>query len=200
MRHLPAILLCLACLHCQCAAQAAPPDELIAAAKAQIGVTLRYDARYQRIAYPLGDVPVDRGVCTDVVVRAYRRLGIDLQERVHQDMRSAWNAYPHKNWGLKRPDPNIDHRRVPNLATFFRRHGTTLPVTRKGQDYRPGDIVTWMLPGNLPHIGMVGDGRSANGDPLVVHNIGSGTQMEDALFAYPITGHYRYFPSAGAGR
>jgi hypothetical protein len=185
------LLLALACTP---AAFAGPAEDLVAAARAQVGVTLHYDASYRRIAYPGGDVPSERGVCTDVVVRAYRKLGIDLQERVHKDMRAAWQAYPHGNWGLKRPDPNIDHRRVPNLSTFFRRHGTTLPVSKVPGDYRPGDIVTWMLPGNLPHIGIVAEQKSTMGIPLVIHNIGAGTQIEDVLFAYPITGHFHYFP------
>lgn len=174
-------------------AGAAHAADLAAAAKTQIGVTLRYEPRYERIAYPGGDVPIARGVCTDVVIRAYRSTGVDLQRLVHEDMRRAWGAYP-KLWQLKKPDPNIDHRRVPNLQVFFARHGKTLARTRNGQDYKPGDIVTWMVPPNLPHIGIVADQTSWTGVPLVIHNIGSGTQMEDRLFAYPITGHYRYPP------
>ncbi|MCC2973537.1 DUF1287 domain-containing protein [Massilia sp. IC2-476] len=170
---------------------AGPAPDLVAAAKEQIGVTLLYDATYQQLAYPNGDVPADRGVCTDVIVRAYRRVGIDLQELVHRDIKAAWKAYP-AHWGLKRPDPNIDHRRVPNLATFFTRHGQSLPVSRLATDYRPGDIVTWMLPPGLPHIGLVADIRTPAGVPLVIHNIGAGTRLEDRLFAYPITGHYRF--------
>ncbi|MES2321215.1 MAG: DUF1287 domain-containing protein [Pseudomonadota bacterium] len=174
-------------------AGAAQAADLVAAAKTQIGVTLRYDPRYEKLAYPGGDVPLERGVCTDVVIRAYRENGIDLQRLVHEDMRRAWDAYP-KLWQLKRPDSNIDHRRVPNLQAFFTRHGKTLARTLNGQDYQPGDIVTWMLPGNLPHVGIVADKKSPAGLPLVIHNIGAGTQMEDRLFAYPITGHYRYSP------
>lgn len=175
---------------------AAPEQEVVAAEKEQIGVTVRYDASYQRLAYPNGDVPVERGVCTDVVVRAFRRIGIDLQERVHRDMKAAWTQYPHPaRWGLKRPDPNIDHRRVPNLATFFTRHGQSLAPSRLAEDYAPGNVVTWMLPPGLPHIGLVADVRTPAGVPLVIHNIGAGTRMEDRLFAYPITGHYR-FPAA----
>ncbi|MBN8738863.1 MAG: DUF1287 domain-containing protein [Xanthomonadaceae bacterium] len=169
------------------------PAGLLDAAAAQVGVTLRYDAAYARVAYPGGDVPVDRGVCTDVVIRAYRGIGVDLQQRVHEDMRAHWAAYP-KLWGLRGPDRNIDHRRVPNLATFFARHGRSLPVSRTDAAvYAPGDIVTWMLPGNLPHIGLV-TAQRRNGRPLIVHNIGAGTQIEDMLFDYPITGHYRYEP------
>ena len=175
-----------------CGAEAAArPEELVAAAKSQIGITLRYDPRYEKIAYPGGDVPIERGVCTDVVIRAYRKLGLDLQQLVHEDMANNWKAYP-KLWGLKRPDRHIDHRRVPNLAVFFGRHGTALPITRDGRQYRAGDIVTWNLPGNLPHIGIVADEISWTGVPLVIHNIGSGTKIENALFSYPLTGHFRF--------
>ncbi len=172
---------------------AAPADQLALAAKGQIGVTLRYDPRYERLAYPGGDVPLERGVCTDVVVRAYRKLGIDLQQLVHEDMRKDWSAYP-KLWQLKRPDRNIDHRRVPNLQTFFGRHGTKLANSSNGADYKVGDIVTWIVPPRLPHVGIIAAEKSAAGVPLVIHNIGSGTKMEDILFAFPITGHYRYQP------
>lgn len=171
----------------------APPEALIQAAREQIGVTLIYDGRYQRLRYPGGDVPMDRGVCTDVLIRAYRKLGIDLQQRVHQDMTAHWDTYPNA-WKLPRPDPNIDHRRVPNLAVFFRRQGQELPSTHVPEAYRPGDIVTWRLPQGLPHIGLVSDRRTSKGVPLILHNIGQGTQEEDGLFAFPITGHFRYFP------
>lgn len=167
--------------------------KLVRAARAQIGVTTRYDGAYRRIRYPMGDVPVQAGVCTDVVVRAWRAQGVDLQQLVHEDMRRAWHAYP-KLWGLKRPDTNIDHRRVPNLAVFFWRRGQSLPASRQPGDYRPGDMVTWMLPGNLPHIGIISDRKSASGTPLVIHNVGAGTQEEDALLRWPVTGHYRYRP------
>lgn len=194
-RHFPALLLTLAAA----APAAAALPGLIAAAKAQVGVTVRYDPAYVRLAYPGGDVPSDRGVCTDVIVRAYRQVGIDLQERVHQDMRAAWPAYRHvAQWGQKRPDPNIDHRRVPNLTTFFRRHGVQLKASRNPADYRPGDIVSWRLPTGLAHIGMVTERRSAHGVPLIVHNIGAGTQVEDMLFAFTITGHFRYPKSLDA--
>jgi len=161
----------------------------------QIGVTVTYDGSYRLIGYPNGDVPVSTGVCTDVLVRAYRAAGIDLQQRVHEDMRVAFERYP-RLWGLGGPDRNIDHRRVPNLATYFTRHGTSLPPSDRAQDYRPGDIVTWRLPGGYPHIGLVAD-RSEAGTPLVIHNIGAGTRLEDVLFRYPITGHYRYEPEPG---
>ncbi len=150
-----------------------------------------YDGQYRSMAYPGGDVPDSVGVCTDVVIRAYRGVGIDLQKEVHEDMRANFAAYP-KLWGLTRPDPNIDHRRVPNLQVFFERHGTALPITLDPADYAPGDVVTWMLPGNLPHIGIVTDRRSGSGEPLVVHNIGRGPRLEAMLFAYRVTGHYRY--------
>ena len=172
-------------------ASAAPADDLVAAAKSQVGVTVRYDSRYERIGYPGGDVPLERGVCTDVVIRALRATGIDLQELVHKDMRRAWSAYP-KKWGHRKPDTNIDHRRVPNLETFFTRHGQALGVSNKASDYLPGDIVVWSVPPGLPHIGIVADQRSPAGTPLVIHNIGQGAKMEDRLFVYTITGHYRY--------
>jgi uncharacterized protein len=165
---------------------------LILAAKEQTLKPVTYDGSYVRIAYPNGDVPADRGVCTDVLIRAYRRVGIDLQSEVHEDMKAAFDAYP-RRWGLSRPDSNIDHRRVPNLQVFFRRKGIAFAVSEKSDDYRPGDIVTWMLPGNLPHIGLVTDERSPDGSrPLIVHNIGRGPGTEDMLFDYVITGHYRY--------
>lgn len=166
---------------------------LIEAARKQIGVTKIYDSRYVTLVYPGGDVPLERGVCTDVIVRAYRQFGIDLQRLVHEDMRRAGSAYP-KLWGLKRPDPNIDHRRVPNLARFFARQGQALPFGTDPEAYRPGDLVTWRLPAGVPHIGLVPERRSATGTPLVIHNIGAGTVEDNILFAYAITGHYRYFP------
>ena len=166
--------------------------ELVAAAVAQTGKPVVYDGSYRRIPYPGGDVPEGIGVCTDVVIRAYRAVGTDLQREVHEDMRRAFAAYP-RTWGSSRPDPNIDHRRVPNLRVFLERRGAALPATRDPADYRAGDLVTWMLPGNLPHIGIVTDRRSPDGArPLIAHNIGRGPELEDMLFAYPITGRYRY--------
>ncbi|WP_253938286.1 DUF1287 domain-containing protein [Hahella sp. HN01] len=151
-----------------------------------------YDGRYRSIPYPNGDVPANTGVCTDVVIRAYRQLGVDLQKEVHEDMSQYFSLYP-KIWGLQKPDANIDHRRVPNLQTYFSRHGQSLPVTDKAEDYQPGDLVTWMLPGNLPHIGIVVDKKHwLSSRPMIVHNIGRGPKLEDMLFDYPITGHYRY--------
>lgn len=154
---------------------------------------VRYDGTYHQIPYPNGDVPKGIGVCTDVVIRAYRKLGIDLQKEVHIDMKANFSKYP-KKWGLKGTDTNIDHRRVPNLQTFFTRKGTSLPVTNKAAEYKPGDIVTWMLAGNLPHIGIVVNKKSIKntGGYMIVHNIGSGQELEDCLFDYEVTGHYRY--------
>lgn len=169
--------------------------KLVAAARSQVGVTLSYDPRYERLAYPNGDVPLARGVCTDVVIRAYRKLGADLQSLVHEDIKKAWSSYP-KKWQLKKPDRNIDHRRVLNLEVFFERHGSKLADSSNPRDYKPGDVVAWTLPGNLPHIGIVSDKLSAAGVPLVIHNIGAGTQEEDVLFDYPMTGHYRWSPPA----
>lgn len=160
------------------------------AARLQIGVTVEYDPAYVSLDYPGGDVPQDRGVCTDVVIRALRLLGLDLQQAVHEDMKAHFSAYP-KLWGLKRPDKNIDHRRVPNLQTYFTRRGWKLPVTQDPEDYRAGDLVTCLVSDTLPHIMVVSDRRAEDGTPLIIHNIGRGTQEEDALFAFPLTGHYR---------
>lgn len=166
--------------------------QLSAAALEQTAHHVIYDPAYRVIAYPMGDVPADRGVCADVIIRAYRRLGIDLQRLVHEDMAAHFRAYP-RLWGLVTPDPNIDHRRVPNLERFFTRHGRSLAATRNPADYRPGDLVTWRLGGRLPHIGIVTDQRSPDGArPLIVHNIGEGPKLEDVLFAFPLLGHYRY--------
>lgn len=173
-------------------------DTIARAARSQVGVTLSYDPAYSRIRYPGGDVPLERGVCTDVVVRAFRAAGIDLQARVHEDMRANFRAYP-RQWGLARPDPNIDHRRVPNLQRFFSRQRRALPVSASGADYRAGDVVSWKLPNGLDHIGVVSRLRSDDGErPRVVHNIGQGAREEDVLFAWPQTGHYRWFPPARA--
>lgn len=153
---------------------------------------VKYDPSYYTIPYPNGDIPAGRGVCTDVVIRAYRKLGIDLQKEVHEDMKTNFSKYP-KKWGMKHTDRNIDHRRVLNLMVFFERHGIKLPITNKGLDYKPGDIVTWMLPGNLPHIGIVVNKKSHDKKRyMIVHNIGAGQVMEDCLASWKITGHYRY--------
>ena len=166
-------------------------DTLVAAAMAQTRQQVTYDGSYRVIPYPNGDVPANIGVCTDVVIRAYRAVGLDLQRLVHEDMRSAFSSYP-SLWGLKRPDRNIDHRRVPNLQTFFTRRKAALPRSRHAADYEAGDLVSWMLPGNLPHIGIVSSTRASSGRLMLVHNIGRGPQVEDVLFAYDLTGHYRY--------
>ena len=171
-------------------------EALLDAAKERLNHSVQYDGAYLSIAYPGGDVPDNMGVCTDVIIRSYRGIGLDLQKLVHEDMKTAFNDYPSKRiWELNSTDRNIDHRRVPNLQTFFKRHGQKLPVTSNASDYTAGELVTWMLPGNLPHIGIVSDVYDKNsGHPLIIHNIGSGPQQEDMLFDYPITGHYRFLP------
>ena len=165
-----------------------------AAALERTTYNVRYDGAYVRIAYPNGDVPANTGVCTDVVVRTYRTLGIDLQQLVHEDMKANFSHYPSKRiWGLTKTDTNIDHRRVPNLRVFFTRHGQALKVTDTAGAYKAGDIVTWRLANNRPHIGIVSAKKSLlSGRPLIIHNIGLGPVVEDVLFDYPITGHYRY--------
>jgi uncharacterized protein YijF (DUF1287 family) len=152
---------------------------------------VQYDASYFTITYPNGDVPSDKGVCTDVIIRAYRKLGIDLQKEVHEDMTANFDLYP-KIWGLKNPDKNIDHRRVPNLMTFFKRHGTVKVITTNGTDYLPGDIVCWNLGTSTTHIGIVSNVKSNTGKYLIIHNIGFGQVLEDCLFDFKIIGHYRY--------
>lgn len=167
--------------------------ELAKAAKQQIGKTLLYDPSYTQLSYPMGDIPILRGVCTDVVIRALRTSQqIDLQKLIHEDMRKHFSAYP-KTWGLTKPDKNIDHRRVPNIEVFLNRQGKSLPVTQKVQDYQAGDIVSWRLANGRPHIGIVSTNSSELGKPLIIHNIGWGVREEDVLFEWPITGHYRYF-------
>lgn len=168
--------------------------DLIKAAKERTLHDVTYDGSYFSIAYPNGDVPPNIGVCTDVVIRSYRKVGVDLQLKVHEDITENFDSYPSKKiWGLKGPDKNIDHRRVPNLQVFFEKFGASFDVTSNANDYLPGDLVTWMLPGNLPHIGIIIDEKSRDKSrPLVVHNIGAGPKINDMLFDYPITGHYRY--------
>jgi uncharacterized protein len=175
--------------------RAAFTKQLVAAAVERTQHFVRYDPAYVRIPYPGGDVPADTGVCTDEIIRVYRAVGVDLQKEVHEDMEANFSAYPnHVRWMLSHTDTNIDHRRVPNLVVFFSRKGEKLPTTTNPSDYMPGEIVTWDLGGNVPHIGMVVDKRAAaNGRYMVVHNIGQGPKMEDALFNWKITGHYRYF-------
>lgn len=151
-----------------------------------------YDPDYATIDYPNGDVRSDRGVCTDVIIRAYRKLGIDLQKEIHEDISGNFRKYPNI-WGLSRPDKNIDHRRVPNLMVFFSRKGITKPITDKPPDYLPGDIIFWNLGGGIKHIGLVVNKKSSDGKRyLIVHNIGQGQTLADCLFEYKIIGHYRY--------
>lgn len=165
--------------------------KIVRAARSQIGKTLSYDGSYQSLAYPNGDVPLEVGVCTDVIIRALRSaLKLDLQKLLHEDMKANFSSYP-SNWGLKRPDKNIDHRRVPNLQTYFKRKGYAVAVSKNGEDYKAGDLVTCIVPPHLPHIMIVSDNLNAEGQPLVIHNIGAGTQEEDRLFEFKIIGHYR---------
>jgi uncharacterized protein YijF (DUF1287 family) len=170
-------------------AQPSPP--LVAAARAQIGVVRVYDPTYFGLSYPGGDVPADRGVCTDVVVRALRTQGLDLQQAIHEDMRAHFDVYP-RQWGLSRPDRNIDHRRVPNQMRWFTRQGWEQDIGQSADDFSPGDIVAWKLTDSgLLHIGIVSDRRSHDGTPLILHNINAGTQENDLLFHHAIIGHYR---------
>ncbi len=151
-----------------------------------------YDPSYFSIPYPNGDVPANKGVCTDVVIRAYRKLNIDLQKEVHEDMKKNFSLYP-KNWGLSKTDSNIDHRRVPNLMTFFTRKGAKLSITQNPKDYQPGDIVCWNLGGAITHIGIVSNVKNRDKTRyMIVHNIGAGQVLEDCLFKFKIIGHYRY--------
>jgi hypothetical protein len=168
---------------------------LVAAAIERTHHSVRYDPAYVRIPYPGGDVPANTGVCTDEVIRVYRAVGVDLQKEVHEDMTQNSSAYPHRlRWLSWHPDTNIDHRRVPNLMVFFSRKGESLKITNRAEDYAPGDLVTWDLGGNVPHIGMVVDQKwRASGRYMIIHNIGRGPMMEDVLFDWKITGHYRYF-------
>lgn len=166
---------------------------LLESAREQTTKTRLYDPAYVKLRYPGGDVPIERGVCADVIVRAFRAAGVDLQLLVHQDMSSAFPAYP-KNWGLKRPDRNIDHRRVPNLMAFFSRKRKSLPIVERPERFQPGDVVTWRLENGLWHTGLVAAERTEDrARPLVVHNIGEGAKFEDILFAWPVLGHYRWF-------
>jgi uncharacterized protein YijF (DUF1287 family) len=172
-------------------------QKLVAAAIERTHHIVRYDPAYVRIPYPGGDVPANTGVCTDEIIRIYRAVGVDLQKEVHEDMQSNFWSYPnHLRWRLLHTDTNIDHRRVPNLMVFFSRNGEKLTTSTNRTDYLPGDLVTWDLGGNVPHIGIVVDRKSAaSGNYLIVHNIGQGPKMEDVLFNWRITGHYRYFGS-----
>lgn len=153
-----------------------------------------YDPAYVSIKYPNGDVPKNKGVCTDVVIRAYRKLGIDLQKEVHEDMKANFSVYPNlKKWGLKTTDTNIDHRRVPNLEVFFGRKGQKLKISDDSKEYKTGELVTWMINDKLPHIGIVTNKKSPDGKrPMIVHNVGTGQVLEDCLFDYTIVGHFKY--------
>ena len=167
-------------------------SQLVSAALDLTKQNVKYDPKYFSIAYPNGDLPSDKGVCTDVIIRAYRKLGIDLQKEVHEDMKANFSVYP-KNWGLTHTDTNIDHRRIPNLMTFFSRKGITLPITNNPEDYHPGDIVCWDLGSGIEHIGIVVSEKATVFDRYkVVHNIGAGQVLEDCLFQFKIIGHYRY--------
>ncbi len=172
-------------------------EKLVDAAIERTFHKVTYDGSYRRISFPFGDVPDNVGVCTDVVIRAYRKLGIDLQRRINDDMQQRFDEYPsYKKWGLLKPDSNIDHRRVPNLRVFFTKNGIVLPISKDENDYQPADIVTWDIAPNLPHIGIVTNLVSQNNNiPLIAHNIGKGPQLEDILFKLKITGHYRYLPN-----
>ena len=167
--------------------------KLIESALEQTKITTGYDPSYVAIDYPGGDVPLETGVCSDVIVRGFRKAGLDLQEEIHEDMKLAWSSYPRK-WGSNSPDPNIDHRRVLNLMTYFERKGKSLPITTKRGDYLPGDIVAWDLGNKVDHIGLVVNMWSEDSHGyLIVHNIGAGARCQDVLFNWQITGHYRYF-------
>lgn len=193
MRFLTIALLIAAVFASPARADDATGAAIAEAAIAQTRVTVGYDPAYAVIPYPNGDIPAERGVCSDVIIRALRSVGADLQRLVHEDMKANFRAYP-KNWGLKRPDRNIDHRRVPNLETFFTRKGVRLAPARSFADYQPGDVVSWDLKGDkgyLPHIGVVTARRTRSGRPLIVHNIGAGARLEDVLTRWEMTGHFR---------
>jgi uncharacterized protein YijF (DUF1287 family) len=169
-------------------------DKLAVAAISIIDPTIDYDPSYFSIKYPNGDIPKSKGVCTDVIIRAYRKLGTDLQKEVHEDMKTNFSQYPNlKKWGMTKTDTNIDHRRVPNLEVFFERKGTKLPVSENAEDYKTGEMVTWMINGKLPHIGIITNKKSYDGERnLIVHNVGHGQVIEDCLFSYKIVGHFKY--------
>jgi uncharacterized protein YijF (DUF1287 family) len=174
--------------------------QLVAAAVERTHYSVRYVSAYVRIPYPGGDVPADSGVCSDEIIRSYRAVGVDLQKEVHEDISKNFSVYPNqRRWLLAHPDSNIDHRRVSNLMVFFQRKGQTLPITTRAADYSPGDLVTWDLGRGVRHIGIVVDRKSPQGRLMMVHNIGEGPKMEDVLFNWKITGHYRYF-GPGDGR
>lgn len=174
---------------------ASPTDDIVKAAQDRTKETVRYTGTYVRLDYPMGDVAPDTGVCTDVIIRTYRNaLGFDFQKAVHEDMRANFDAYP-KIWGLTRPDRNIDHRRVPNLETYLKRQGAQVPLGRTDAEFLPGDIVSWRLPGNLPHIGIVSNRKSPRGTPLIIHNIGAGPVEDDLLSLLSPYKQFRFAPS-----
>jgi uncharacterized protein len=178
----------LACFFAMAGPASASP--LVQEARLQVGVTISYDSAYRKLPYPGGDVPMSAGVCTDVLIRAFRGLGLDLQEAVHNDMKRGFDQYP-RDWGLKGPDPNIDHRRVLNLMTYFKRLGWERERRTRSAEFKAGDIAAWNLSGGATHIGIISDRRNEAGIPLVIHNIGWGAREEDILFSFRMIGHYR---------
>lgn len=192
MKTFPAIVFLIFLAASAAFAQDSFPSRLSKAAVELTGDHVSYDPSYYSIEYPNGDVPADKGVCTDVIIRAYRKLGIDLQKEVHEDMLKDFKDYP-QLWGLTKTDTNIDHRRVPNLMYFFGKHGKTKSIANNAADYAPGDIVAWNLGGSVTHIGLVIDRKSEDGErKLIVHNIGNGQEISDCLFRFKIIGHYTY--------
>jgi uncharacterized protein YijF (DUF1287 family) len=191
MRVLAVFILGLSCCSLLSGAEQRNPASIATAAREQLGKTVTYDPSYQVLSYPNGDVPIEKGVCADVVVRALRvSKGLDLQKLVHEDMQRNFSQYPQK-WGLKGPDKNIDHRRVLNLQVYFKRSGWEQPISKDAHDYHAGDIVTCLVPPNLPHVMIVSERTNAAGRPLIIHNIGEGAKEEDRLFEFKLTGHYR---------
>ncbi|MEN8772055.1 MAG: DUF1287 domain-containing protein [Akkermansiaceae bacterium] len=192
MRILTSLFLFLTLLACGEPTADTKSGRLVIAARKQIGVTTTYDGAYVALKYPNGDVPKERGVCTDVVIRALRQLDFDLQKLVHEDMKKNFSKYP-TIWGLRRTDKNIDHRRVPNLRRYFERRGISLKLTEDPAKFEPGDLVTCKVAGNRPHIMIVSDKKNSKGVPYVIHNIGGGASEDDDLLTYELTGHYRWF-------
>lgn len=175
-------------------------EAIVMSARERTFADVRYDPKYVKLTYPNGDVSPDTGVCTDVIIRTYRNaFGYDFQKAVHEDMRGNFSAYP-KNWGLKRPDKNIDHRRVPNLEKFLTRQGAALPMTKNPEDYQAGDIVSWRLGGKLAHIGIVSDKRLSDGTPLIIHNMGKGPVEDNILWIPNMTGHFRFTPLSNSAQ
>lgn len=194
MRHLFLSCIGLVTLFASPAIGSTPEATLVLEARERTYADVRYDPKYVKLDYPGGDVSADTGVCTDVIIRTFRNaFDFDFQKAVHEDMRANFSKYP-TIWGHKRPDKNIDHRRVPNLETYLKRQGAAVPITKNAKDYLPGDIVTWRLGGSLPHIGIVSDKKSLWGTPLIIHNIGAGPVEDDLLFNTDIHGHFRFVP------